>query len=242
MNILRILKNAFETYANSLLITMLGSSVLFVVIFVIYVSIFPTLFGLPIEEVSPMAISNKEELLKLMSTPQFLVKINLFMLLINCIIAPMSAGFYKIFDMVRNKEQVKNKMLFSYYNSEYTTRILGFVVVIELLKQFAVLALSWVGLGSLGFSVSIIISLLSILTIPIIIFDNQSLTNAMKQSARAVAPYMFTALVVLFVGIVFSFLGLLLFVFGVVFTLPFFYAVNYNLYLALNENKNFKNN
>lgn len=242
MNILRILKNAFETYTNSLLITMLGSTVLFIVIFAIYVLILPILFGLPINDISNMAINNKEGLLQLVSMPRFQIKLNLFILLINCIIAPMAAGFYKIFDKVRNKEQVKNKFLFSYYNSSYTARILGFVVVIEVLKQFVVFVLSWIGMGNFGFSTSIIISLLFILTIPFIIFDNQPLMEAMKQSSRKVSPFMFTALVVLFVGIAFSFLGLLLFVFGVVFTLPFFYAVNYNLYLIVNENKNFKNN
>lgn len=230
MILLNILKNAFETYRNSFLISLLGSIALVSIVFLLYVLIFPMLLKMPLNEFSQLAINKPEEMQKILLTPDFQIKMALFFLLINCIIAPMEAGFYKIFDALKNKEEVSHKILFSFYNSTFTGRILGFVLLFSALKWMIAFLLTRIGLSGFDFSFSMILSLLFTLTIPFIIFENQSIGTAMKQSSRHIAPHMFTALIVLFIGIVLSFLGVLLFGFGVVLTLPFFFAINYSLY------------
>ncbi len=238
MLLLNILKNAFETYRNSFLISLLGSIMLISVIFLLYILIFPMLLKMPLNEFSQLAISQPEEMQKILLTPDFQVKMTLFLLLINCIIAPMEAGFYKVFDALKNKEEVSHKILFSFYNSTYTGRILGFVLLFSALKWGIAFLLARLGLSGLDFSFSLVLSLLFTLTIPFIIFENQSIGTAMKQSSRHIAPYMFTALIVLFIGIVLAFLGALFFGFGMVLTLPFFFAVNYSLYQTITVKNN----
>ncbi|ATA89955.1 hypothetical protein [Capnocytophaga stomatis] len=238
MLLLDILKDAFKIYRNSFVITILGSISVISIILGIYMLIFPILFGVSQEYLMKSVIENPQVVQEIILTPQFQIKFNLFMLLIQCIIAPMSAGFYKAFDMKKRGEEVSYKVLFSYYNSTFTTRILGFVVGLMAVKLVIEFLLMKLGLATVNFSVSVILSLLFTLTIPIIIFENQSLKASMKQSSASVAPQMFTTLIVLFVGVVLAFSGVLLFGFGLALTLPIFYAINYSLYRHINQRIN----
>lgn len=238
MLLLEILKNAFKTYYNSLSISILGSVVVVSIIFGIYMLIFPVLFGVSQEYLMKSVADNPEFAQRLILTPQFQIKFNLFLLLVKCILAPMSAGFYRVFDIQKRGEEVGYKVLFSYYNSTFTARILGFVIGLTAVKLVAEFLLLQLGLGTLSVSVSVVLSLLLTLTIPFIIFENQSLVNSMRHSATSIMPQMFTALVVLFVGVVLAFSGILLLGFGIVLTLPFVYAVNYALYWATNQKYN----
>lgn len=238
MLLLDILKNAFKTYRNSFIINVLGSTSVISIILGIYMLIFPILFRVSQEHLMKSVIENPQVIQEIILTPQFQIKFNLFILLIQCIIAPMSAGFYKVFDMKDRGEEASYKVLFSYYNSTFTTRILGFVVVLMAVKLFIEFLLMKLGLASVKFSVSVILSLLFTLTIPIIIFENQSLKVSMKQSSARVAPQMFTTLMVLFVGVILGFSGVLFFGFGIALTLPIFYAINYSLYQHINQRIN----
>lgn len=231
MLVFTILKNAFQTYRNSFLISFLGSVCLFSVLFLLYLLIFPMLVKMPLNDFSQLALKQPEAVQQLITSADFQVKMMLFILLINCIVVPMEAGFYKLFEALGNKQRVGHKLLFSFYNSVYTKRILSFVLFFSAVKWAIAFLLTRLGLGGFDFSVSVILSLLFTLTIPIIVFENQSVTQAMKVSSRRMAPYMFTALIVLFIGLIATLSGILLFGFGLVLTLPFFFAVNYNLYI-----------
>lgn len=234
MALFSILKNAFITYRNTLITSMLGSSFLVAVIFGLYLVIFPILVNSPIEEFSKMVLNDPEKWQKTLQSTDFQVKFNLFILLINCILAPMSAGFYKIF----SDEKPSNRALFSFYNSVYTARILGYVVLLTAIKFFISLLTEAMGVPSVSISISVVISLLFTLTIPYIVLENQLLTQAMASSSRSITQRMFTALVVLFLAAMIAFLGVFFFVIGVIFTLPFFYSVNYWLYFSGKTQKN----
>ena len=89
---------------------------------------------MPIDDFSKIAVNQPEELQKIIQSIDFQIKFNLFILLIECILAPMSAGFYKIFDLQANQQKGTMAVLFSYYNSPYTTRILGYVILLNAIK------------------------------------------------------------------------------------------------------------
>ncbi|WP_392420099.1 beta-carotene 15,15'-monooxygenase [Capnocytophaga canis] len=230
MSIAYIFKTAWEVFRTSILVNALGMLVLFLVITGLYIVIFPMLLGIPLEEISRFTIQTPEQLQSILISPDFQIKFTVFMLLINCIIAPMTAGFYSIFGSVQKNELPTMKQLFSFYNSPYTARILGSVLVITAVKTIISILLNFLGLDAANVSISILISLLVTLTIPIIIFENLSLVDAMRQSSARIAPFMFTVLLALAFGIIMGFSGILVFVVGICFTLPFFYAINYALY------------
>lgn len=238
MILLDILKDAFKIYRKSFLDIILGSISVISIILGIYMLIFSTLFGVSQEYLMKNVIENPQIVQDIISTPQFQIKFNLFIVLIKCIIAPMSAGFYKIFDMRERGEEINYKILFSYYNSSFTARILGFVIGLMMVKLLIEFLLLKLGLGTVSFSLSVILSLLFTLTIPIIIFENKSLKSSMKQSSASVSLQMFTALIALLVGVVLGFSGVLLFGFGIVLTLPLLYAINYSLYRHINQQIN----
>lgn len=228
MALFGILKNALITYRNTFIISLLGSAFLFTVILGLYLVVFPILVNSPIEEFSQMVINDPEKWQKTLQSTDFQIKFNLFILLINCILAPMSAGFYKVF----SEEKPSPRTLFSFYNSIYTGRILGYVILLTAVKFLISLILEAVGIPSASISISVVLSLLFTLTIPYIVLENQSLTQAMASSSRSITPRMFTALVVLFLAVLIAFLGVFLFLIGVIFTLPYFYSVNYWLYYS----------
>lgn len=228
MALFSILKNGFITYRNAFIISLLGSAFLFTVILGLYLVIFPILVNSPIEEFSQMVLNDPEKWQKILQSTDFQVKFNLFILLINCILVPMSAGFYKVF----SEEKPSYRTLFSFYNSIYTGRILGYVILLTAIKFFISLLTEAISVPSASISISVVISLLFTLTIPYIVLENQSLTQAMISSSRSITPRIFTALVVLFLAVMIAFLGVFFFLIGVVFTLPYFYSVNYWLYYS----------
>lgn len=232
-----VLKMGFALYKRAFMVNVTGMAVLFVAIFSLYVFLFPYIVGMPIESFSKMITANPESLQQIIGSSKFLVSSTVFFTLVNAIIAPMSAGFYKVFSTVKEEKQPSLQQVFAYYNSPYTAWILGVVLVIAVLKTVVFLLLNAIGLSSLDFSMSLIISLLFTLTIPYIIFENKGIFTAFGKSSSAVAPLLFLTFTALFLGILFSLSGILLCGFGLVFTAPFFYAVNYVLYLLLNAVK-----
>ncbi len=169
MLLLNILKNAFETYRNSFLINLLGSITLVSVVFLLYILIFPMLLKMPLNEFSQLAISQPEEMQKILLTPDFQVKMTLFLLLINCIIAPMEAGFYKVFDALKKqgRNQPQNPFFFlQFYLYRTHFGICPIVFSLKMGNSFPFIAL---GIKRIGF--------LFFISVVIIVHVNDSFYN-----------------------------------------------------------------
>ena len=235
MLLLNILKKSFRVYQETFLVSLLGSIFLCSIVMGAFLLVFPILFGIPLEQFSQTILQDPEGFQKVALTSDFQVKNGLFRMLMLVFLAPLSAGFYKIFDKSRNGEEIGISVIFSFYNSIYTSRILFFTILLTSVKSVITFLLLKMGLGFADFSISVVLSLLFMLTIPIIVFENESVVNSAGRSARLVIPYMFTIFIALFIAIIFVFLGLVFAIFGVIFTLPFFFAVIYNIYLSTKE-------
>ena len=73
-------------------------------------------------------------------------------------------------------------------------------------------------------------SIVFVLTLPIIIFEDQPLLRAMGNSYKRTVPVIFTVMLALILGGLVSLLGAFVFGIGIVVTFPMLYAVIYSLY------------
>ncbi|CEN48634.1 hypothetical protein ACIRNY_12275 [Capnocytophaga canimorsus] len=226
-----VVRMAFHIYRQTLLVTTPVALLLFVVCFGLYSWLLPSILGMPLEKFIAMVNQNDiENLTLLVNSKRFLIASNLFVLLISCLIAPMSAGFYNVFEKFKENTLLNAREVFNHYNSEYTARIIGYVVLLWAIKLSISLLLMVINLQMFSFWFQVLLSVFFTLTIPYIILQDKPLFSAIKSSIKSVSPYLFLVFVSLIVGIVFTLSGTLLCAIGIAATLPFLYAVNYVLF------------
>lgn len=157
--------------------------------------------------------------------------------------APLTAGIINIVHLAQINEPQSFSNAFDYYKSAYFKEIFlatcivtsisgGFSTLINLLKAETIVDSSNVMLTLSGTLVSIIISFFTFLTVPCIIFGNFKAMDAIKASVVIVSKNWFLILILLIVGILFAFLGIFGFCLGIFFTLPFFYSLQYIIYIS----------
>ena len=234
MKFLNILRNTFKLYQSTFGVHLLGSLILFTVVFLVYASLITTIFGMPLENIIALQ-SNPEKLVALARSQSFVIKFWFFSLLVDGIITPFTAGIYRNFAAVIQGERATLGNLFTYYRAPETSAILSYVILQMCLKTFILVGFSAVGMYSLGLAFNTIISLVFVLTIPIIILENKPLFKAMGESYRRIMLAPFTALIITFLGCVFVLAGFLSFGIGIVITFPILFASIFSIYLSINK-------
>ncbi|GJH41687.1 hypothetical protein RCZ04_22370 [Capnocytophaga sp. HP1101] len=231
MNFSNILRDTFKLYQSTFGLHLLGSLILFAVVFIVYASLITTIFGMPLENIVALQ-DDPEKLIVLASSRSFVIKFWFFSLLIDGIITPLTAGFYRNYVAVIRGERTTLGNLFAYYHAPETSAILSHVILQMCLKTLLLVGFSTIGMNSLGLAFTTIISLVFVLTIPIIIFESKPLFKAMGESYRRIMLAPFTALIVTFLGCVFVFAGLFSFGIGIVITFPLLFAGIFSIYLS----------
>ena len=162
---------------------------------------------------------------------------------ISCAITPLSAGFYENFKKVEQGEPASVNNLFTHYNSPYTARLLTYATLFTVATSLFSLLVNLLGLPILSTLFNIFASLLLTFAVPIIIFENQSVEQAVRGSVERVMRNFGTVFLSGLVGGIIAVLGVLLFGIGLIFSLPFMFATFYALYaeergITSNNNKN----
>ena len=91
----------------------------------------------------------------------------------------------------------------------------------------------YLGIKFIGLLITIIVSFLTFLTIPLIIFSDIKAIEAITLSAKLVVKQPSILLGLLIVSIVLVCLGIIGLCIGVFFTIPFLYAMYYSIYSAI---------
>ena len=85
----------------------------------------------------------------------------------------------------------------------------------------------------LGLAISLIISFLTFLSIPLIVFGNLNAIDAIKGSIIIVSKQPLTLVGLLIVSTLFCMIGLIAVCIGIFFTMPFIYSMYYCIYDAI---------
>ena len=86
------------------------------------------------------------------------------------------------------------------------------------------------GLNFLNFFFSAFINLFTVLSIPLIIFKEQNVNESITNSIIAVRQRFLITLGSVLIGTICAFIGIFLCGIGILFTIPFLYAVYYSVY------------
>lgn len=156
---------------------------------------------------------------------------------VSGLLAPFSAGFLKMADCADKDEEFNVSTIFTYYKTHHFAQIftVGFIIAIISSAISTALSsyLSEIGGLFMSLGLNLIISYLTYLTIPLIIFGNLKALDALKSCLIIISknPFMIFALVV--IGFIGSFIGIFGCCIAIIFTLAFNTSMTYATYYAI---------
>ena len=151
-------------------------------------------------------------------------------IIFGALASPINAGLIKMAHCAYHGKDFSVGTAFDYYRSVYFKEIVMATVVISFFSSVLSIGLQWVGFQWLGIIMSLSISVLTFLTLPLIIFGNLKAMEAIEGSILIVSKQFLILFALLIVALIFSLLGLFGFCIGIFFTLPFLYAMYYAIY------------
>lgn len=229
MSVSNVLDRAGKLYKSSFASLIVGVLLLIVVFVLFYMLFFPIILGGDFGDFE--VLRSLYYLQEMMATPIVQLKLMVLGVFISCAITPLSAGFYENFKKVEQGEPASVNNLFTHYNSPYTTaRLLTYATLFTVATSLFSLLVNLLGLPILSTLFDIFASLLLTFAVPIIIFENQSVEQAVRGSIERVMRNFGTVFLSGLVGGIIAVLGVLLFGIGLIFSLPFLFATLYALY------------
>ena len=159
--------------------------------------------------------------------------------LFSVLISPFNAGMLKIAEQADKNETVEFSSLFKYVNSKYYLDIILFSTILVVISVGSSMILksilpNFIG-SALGFMISFFITTITFIGIPLIIFKEMNFINALKHSITNILSQFFIVLLLIILAQIAAFIGIFLFCFGIFFTFPFYYAMQYVIYKNITE-------
>ncbi|MCV9926145.1 hypothetical protein OIU83_00635 [Flavobacterium sp. LS1R49] len=223
-----VFNHAFENYKK---IALYAGLIIFVFYFLLGVlgsGIVISIFG--IQNFTKESLENLQNLK--LSGDSFIIYMA-SMVLLAVFIAPFTAGFLKMADCADKDEEFNVATIFHYYKLPYLTNIIGATLLISIISISISTAMESINLSILGSVISLGISLFTYLTIPLIIFGNFNVIDAIKTSFMVVSKQPFILIALLIVAGLAAMVGFIGCCIGVIFTLPFIYSMTYAIYCAI---------
>ncbi|WP_298220479.1 hypothetical protein [Flavobacterium sp.] len=163
----------------------------------------------------------------------WLVPYIIVIILVTAIASPINAGLIKMAKCAAKAEAFSVGTAFDYYRGSYFKEIVMAAIIISLFSSMFSVGLQWLGFQLLGFVLSLSVSVLTFLTIPLIIFGNLKAMEAIEGSIIIVSKQFFILLALMIVSAFFMMLGLFGFCIGIFFTVPFMYSMYYSVYTEI---------
>jgi uncharacterized membrane protein len=225
-----IFNNAFENYKKIAVYGGLAFFVFSVIIAFAGFMIAISFFGISASSFNPQSLAG----FKLTNfSGLFIVSYVLGLALVTAIITPFMAGFLKMAESGQNNQEFSVTDLFGYYKSPYFSPLFVATILISLVSVSLSMLMEATGIQPLGVVFSLIISFLTFLYIPLIIFGNLNATDAIKGSIILISKQPIITLVLLVVAYIGSMVGFIGCCIGIFFTLPFMYSMHYTIYCAI---------
>jgi hypothetical protein len=159
--------------------------------------------------------------------------LNTGLLLFSGLLNPFMAGFFKMADCGEKGEEFNVSTMFSYYKFPYFLNIFLFVIIIGFINTGLAMLLQSAGLSFVGTVTNLLISFLTFLAIPLIVFGDLNVADATKHSIRLVSKQPLILLGLVIVSIIGAALGIFGLCIGIFFTMPFMYSMNYVIYKSI---------
>lgn len=224
-----VFNHAFENYKKIALYAGLVLLILFIISFFVGGIGFVMYFG---------AEKLNKEFIETFANQQASSTVNLVLYttgatLVSALFSPFAAGFLKMADAADKDESFNVSTLFTYYRPSYFSQIFIATLLIGLLNALISIGFNFLGIIFVDKVLTIIISLFTALTIPLIIFGGLNATDAIQSSIAIISKQPFIIVLLFIVAGIASMVGFIGCCIGVVFTIPFTYSMTYALYSAI---------
>ncbi|GGD16481.1 hypothetical protein [Flavobacterium orientale] len=153
--------------------------------------------------------------------------------LISGLASPITAGLFKIIHLAEKNKPFSIGNAFDYYKTNHFLQLFAAAFILSFIGIGVTTLLEYNGVKIYGTIFSLLLSLFTFLTIPLIVFSNLSGTDAIHYSIQLVIKQPLIILGLLIVSIIFSMVGLIAICIGIFFTLPFYYSMIYMIYDAI---------
>jgi hypothetical protein len=174
-------------------------------------------------------------------SPLGIVAYVVFMVAVTALGSPFTAGLTKMARNASKDEEVAIGNAFDYYGGPYFSKIVLASLVMASFTTLVDVGLELIDYKMLGVGINLVVSLLTFLTIPLIIFGNLDPMNAIKGSIIIISKQFLIIIGLLIVTGLFCMLGIFGFCIGIFFTLPLINAMTYSIYASIlddHENEN----
>ena len=162
-----------------------------------------------------------------------LLIINGVSILLASLLSPVTAGLIKMAYCAEKDEEFHVSTMFEYYAAPYFKELFTATFLVTLVSGAISTAINYFQIPVLGFVLTVVISLFTILMIPLIIFGKLKAIEAIETSFMIVAKQPITLLGLIIVGSIASIVGFIGCCIGVLFTIPFMYSLYYAIYTEI---------
>lgn len=224
-----VFNHAFENYKK---IALYGGLVIFVFFFLITLiafGILMSIFGAPtiLDYLKPENFTPEK-----MDLTTLLV-ISGVSVLIGSLLSPFTAGLIKMAYCAENDEEFHVSTMFEFYNSPFFKELFTATFLVSLMSSVITALVNYIQIPILNFVITVIITLFTILMIPLIIFGKLKAVKAIEASMLIVSKQPLTLLGLLVVGYIATMVGFIGCCIGILFTMPFMYSLYYAIYSAI---------
>ncbi len=222
-----ILENAFNNFKKIAGIAGVSLLVIVIVLAVVFGGIFGAIYG----------FSNFTGLLTGLN-PEFLSGSSLLIFFVSTVLmagifSPLNAGLIKMAHLANEDQSFGIETVFSYYKGTYFKELFLSGIIIAFASAGINYLLEYFGIKIVGTLFTYIVSFLTFLTIPLIIFSDLTAIQAITLSVKLVLKQPLILLGLLIVAFLFACIGVVGFCIGVFFTMPFLYSTYYSIYNAI---------
>lgn len=154
-------------------------------------------------------------------------------IVLTTLLSPFTAGFLKMADCGEKGNAFNVSTIFSYYKAPFFKEIIIATFIITLITSGSSILLDYFGHKYIGLLITLPVTFLTFMTIPLIVFGKLNAFDAIKSSAIIVLKQPFILLALLIVAFISSMVGFIGCCIGVIFTIPFMYSIHYCIYDAI---------
>lgn len=227
------LDKSFEIYKKTFLIAGLAFLVLMIVLLLMFTIGINFFFGFE-NFAEKMKTFNPKEL----STEGTLLYFG-GIATVTILIAPFNAGILKIMKDADDEKEPTISSLFYYINSKYFIPIIASTFILSVLSFILNIALEK-SIGSTGIGnfismvISIIFTIVTIITLPNVIFKDMSPIEAIKDSITKCSKNFFKILLLMIIAVIIGYLGIIALCIGLFFTFPIYFSMQYAIFKGFN--------
>jgi len=149
---------------------------------------------------------------------------------ISCLLSPFPAGLIKMAYCAQKDEEFHLSTVFSYYAAPYFKQLVIATLLIGIFSSTLTSAIAYLGIQYLEIVFSTLITFITMLVIPLIVFSDLKATDAITSSIVLVFKQPLTLLGLFVVSYIASIIGIFGCCVGIFFTIPFMYSLYFAVY------------